>query len=68
MSRIGKLPVPIPAKVKVAVAQQNVKIEGPKGHLEFELPGRIRRVLVAAGTRVVTIAPSLNFLHSRPQL
>ena len=39
MSRIGKMPVAILPKVKVAVAQQNVKIEGPKGHLEFNLPG-----------------------------
>lgn len=40
MSRIGKLPITIPPKVKVAVAQRNVKIEGPKGQLEFALPGR----------------------------
>lgn len=40
MSRIGKLPVSIPAKVKVEVAQREVKVEGPKGHLAFSLPGR----------------------------
>lgn len=40
MSRIGKMPIGIPAKVKVAVEQGLVKIEGPKGHLEFALPGR----------------------------
>ena len=53
MSRIGKLPVPIPAKVKVAVAQQNVKIEGPKGHLEFALPGSTRAE-IQGDTIVVT--------------
>jgi large subunit ribosomal protein L6 len=35
MSRIGKAPVPIPAGVKVSVANRLVKVEGPKGKLEF---------------------------------
>jgi large subunit ribosomal protein L6 len=38
MSRIGKLPVAIPAKVKVEVKGSKVLIEGPKGRLDFELP------------------------------
>lgn len=33
MSRIGKLPIPIPAKVKVSFDAQNVTVEGPKGRL-----------------------------------
>lgn len=40
MSRIGKSPVPIPAKVKVAVAGGRVSVEGPKGKLELALPPR----------------------------
>ncbi len=40
MSRIGKQPVPIPPKVKVAVNGQKVFVEGPKGKLDFELPLR----------------------------
>ncbi len=40
MSRIGKLPIGIPAKVKVEVANGNVTVEGPRGRLEFKLPGR----------------------------
>jgi large subunit ribosomal protein L6 len=39
MSRIGKMPIGIPPKVKIDVAQRQVKVEGPKGHLEFALPG-----------------------------
>ena len=35
MSRIGKIPVKIPDKVKVAVADQRVTVEGPLGTLEF---------------------------------
>ncbi|MHC1769570.1 MAG: 50S ribosomal protein L6 [Verrucomicrobiia bacterium] len=40
MSRIGKLPVQIPPKVKVGLQDRMVRIEGPKGKLEFELPKR----------------------------
>ena len=40
MSRIGKQPVEIPAKVKVAVAGQKVSVEGPKGKLNLELHRR----------------------------
>ena len=36
MSRIGKQPVAVPAGVKVSVANRLVKVEGPKGKLEFE--------------------------------
>ena len=38
MSRIGKLPVAIPAKVKVDVKDRTVNVEGPKGKLNLELP------------------------------
>ena len=40
MSRIGKQPIAIPAKVKVAVKGQNVSVEGPKGKLNWDLPHR----------------------------
>jgi large subunit ribosomal protein L6 len=40
MSRIGKMPVAIPAKVKVDVGAGRVKVEGPKGRLEFVLPAQ----------------------------
>ena len=39
MSRIGKLPIEIPAQVKVEVRSRKVFVEGPKGKLDFELPG-----------------------------
>ena len=34
MSRIGKLPVSVPDKVKVGVENNSVTVEGPKGKLE----------------------------------
>src|SRR5271170_7332539 len=40
MSRIGKQPIAIPAKVKVEVKGQKVSVEGPKGKLGWELPKR----------------------------
>jgi len=40
MSRIGKTPVEIPEKVKVEVQGQRIRVEGPKGKLDWELPKR----------------------------
>src|SRR5947207_13179089 len=40
MSRIGKIPITIPAKVKVQIQGQKISVEGPKGKLDFELPKR----------------------------
>mgnify|MGYP002681867829 CR=1 FL=1 len=40
MSRIGKLPIAIPPKVKVDIKGQQVFVEGPKGKLNWELPRR----------------------------
>ena len=38
MSRIGKLPIPIPDKVSATISGQQVTIKGPKGTLEREIP------------------------------
>lgn len=38
MSRIGKIPIVIPPKVKVDVKGQRIHVEGPKGKLDFDLP------------------------------
>jgi large subunit ribosomal protein L6 len=40
MSRIGKQPIAIPAKVKVDVKGSKVFVEGPKGKLDMEIPRR----------------------------
>jgi large subunit ribosomal protein L6 len=40
MSRIGRMPVPIPAKVKVQLEGRRIHVEGPKGRLDFQLPKR----------------------------
>ncbi len=42
MSRIGKLPVEIPANVEVTVDGQLVKVLGPKGALEHRVAEPIK--------------------------
>jgi len=51
MSRIGKQPIVIPAKVKVEVKGQKVHVEGPKGKLDMELHARTS--LKVEGDKVV---------------
>jgi len=51
MSRIGKMPVPVPPKVKVEIKGQQVHVEGPKGKLDFLLPTRTTAKL--DGTNVI---------------
>jgi large subunit ribosomal protein L6 len=53
MSRIGKLPVAVPPKVKIEVKGQKVFVEGPKGKLDFELPRRTS-IKVDGGNIVVS--------------
>jgi len=55
MSRIGKTPVAIPAKVKVAVNGSRVAVEGPKGKLELALP---RHTSASADSTSVKVARS----------
>lgn len=45
MSRIGKIPVIVPPKVKVKVENGKVFVEGPKGKLDFQLPRRTSAAL-----------------------
>lgn len=45
MSKIGKQPVPIPQGVKVALADSQINISGPKGELSFKLRPEIKVVI-----------------------
>ena len=38
MSRIGRLPVPVPSGVEVTINGQAVAVKGPKGQLELTVP------------------------------
>ena len=61
MSRIGKLPIPVPGAVKVTLGDGRVKVEGPKGQLERTLPKDIT-IKVSDGT-LVCERPSDGYKH-----
>lgn len=42
MSRIGKIPVPVPKEVKVTIDASKVHVEGPNGKLELNIPSGIK--------------------------
>jgi large subunit ribosomal protein L6 len=52
MSRIGKLPIPVPAGVEVKIDGNNVSVKGPKGSLSHVVPEPIT-VSLEEGTLVV---------------
>ncbi len=41
MSRIGKMPIPLPAGVKYSVEGNTLRVEGPKGKMEQHIPDGI---------------------------
>ena len=45
MSRIGKLPIPLPQGVTAEVAGQDVKVKGPKGELQLTISEPIQVTL-----------------------
>jgi large subunit ribosomal protein L6 len=42
MSRIGKRPIPIPAKVTIDINESHLTVKGPKGTLERDLPEKVK--------------------------
>jgi large subunit ribosomal protein L6 len=53
MSRIGKLPIPVPAGVEVKIDGNNVEVKGPKGTLSLTVASPIT-VALEDGNVVVT--------------
>src|ERR1700733_8689953 len=58
MSRIGKKPVPLTKGVKVNIAAQHVKVEGPKGKLELTVHPLIKVQHEAAKNELLVIRPN----------
>lgn len=52
MSRIGKKPIDIPSGVNITLLDNNIKVKGPKGELQWASPAGTK-VLVAEGRIVV---------------
>lgn len=46
MSRIGKLPIPLPDKVTATMTETSVSVKGPKGELKVEHHARVAVTLV----------------------
>jgi large subunit ribosomal protein L6 len=55
MSRIGKVPVPIPDKVKVAITNGTVLVEGPKGKVSKHFAPD---VTISVADKKVSFAPA----------
>jgi large subunit ribosomal protein L6 len=53
MSRIGKLPIPLPSGVTVNIKGDTITVKGPKGELSRSLPGEMS-IKQEAGRLVVT--------------
>lgn len=57
MSRIGRLPISVPAGVEVKVSEANiVTVKGPKGTLERQVPTEMS--IAVEGTEVVVTRPN----------
>ncbi|MBM3821368.1 MAG: 50S ribosomal protein L6 [Verrucomicrobia bacterium] len=52
MSRIGRIPITVPPKVKVEVKGRKVWVEGPKGKLDFEMPALTQATLSGTELKV----------------
>jgi large subunit ribosomal protein L6 len=55
MSRIGKLPIPVPSGVTVTIDGQNVAVKGPKGELSMTVSEPIKATL--EGETVIVSRP-----------
>ncbi|MGK7923085.1 MAG: 50S ribosomal protein L6 [Trichodesmium sp.] len=62
MSRIGKLPIPIPQKVTITIEGQKVTVKGPKGELSRELPPEIA---VEQQEEVIVVKPQNTTRRAR---
>ena len=57
MSRIGRMPIAIPAGVTVAIAENNkVTVKGPKGTLERVLPSEM--IIQVEGAEIIVTRPN----------
>ena len=60
MSRIGKVPVPIPDKVKVVITDNTVHVEGPKGKVTKTF-SPVVKISIADKTIIVTPVEQSRF-------
>jgi large subunit ribosomal protein L6 len=58
MSRVGKMPVKIPEKVKVSVDGNVVKVEGPKGKMSFPTNAHVKVAVEQGEVKVARLDES----------
>jgi large subunit ribosomal protein L6 len=65
MSRIGKMPITVPKNVTVDIGDSRVRVKGPKGELERQVPRQIRVVAEDGTLRVERSSdePTQRSLH-----
>src|SRR4030065_261976 len=56
MSRVGKLPIPVPTGVTVDISGSNVTVKGPKGELSRSIPAEMR--VAMEGSNLIVTRPS----------
>jgi large subunit ribosomal protein L6 len=61
MSRIGKMPIPVPSGVTVNISGDNVTVKGPKGELSRSLPTEM--IIKLDGDTLTVERPSENKQH-----
>lgn len=61
MSRIGKLPIPVPTGVTVDISGGSVTVKGPKGQLSRSVPAEMR--VAMEGSNLVVTRPSDSNKH-----
>ena len=61
MSRIGRLPIPVPSGVDIAIDGRRVTVTGPKGTLSRDLPPAIG--VAREGDEVIVTRPAEDKLH-----
>jgi large subunit ribosomal protein L6 len=55
MSRIGKQPIPVPDKVKVAITDTTILVEGPKGKVNKTFASVVK---ISLDKQVITVVPT----------
>jgi large subunit ribosomal protein L6 len=70
MSRIGRLPIPVPSGVEVALDGQSVTVKGPKGSLSITVaePMEIRGVGYRVAAKGSDLEFALGYSHPVPVL
>lgn len=62
MSRTGKLPIPVPAAVKIDLAKDNITVKGPKGELKTRITGDVN---VTFDQGKILVQPANDSIRSR---